>query len=40
MWEDVVRAIDEVPDTQALLESMVDKYMASYRIQRLRGTMK
>ena len=40
MWTDVVKAMDEVPETQQLLEVMVEKYLASYRIQRLRGEMK
>lgn len=40
VWADVVKAMDEVPATQALLEAMVEKYLTSYRIQRLRGTMK
>lgn len=40
VWEDVVKALDELPETQALLGNMVEKYLASYRIQRLRGTMK
>lgn len=39
MWADVVKAMDEVPETQALLGAMVEKYLASYRIQRLRSTM-
>ena len=40
VWADVVRAMDELPETQALLGSMVDKYLATYRLQRLRGRMK
>jgi len=40
VWTDVVKAMDEVPETQQLLEVMVEKYLASYRIQRLRGEMK
>ncbi|HEX7804061.1 MAG TPA: transposase [Pseudoxanthomonas sp.] len=40
VWEDVVKAMDELPETQVLLGNMVKKYMASHRIQNLRGTMK
>ena len=40
VWEDVVKSLDELPETQALLGNLVEKYLASYRIQRLRGTMK
>ena len=40
IWADVVNALQDVPETQALLGAMVEKYLASYRIQRLRGGMK
>lgn len=40
VWGDVVNALAELPETQALLGGMVDKYLATYRIQRLRGRMK
>lgn len=40
LWEDVAKAMEELPETQALLRSMVEKFQANYRIQRLRGTMK
>lgn len=40
VWEDVVKAMGELPRTQALLGRMVENYLSSYRIQRLRGTMK
>ena len=40
LWEEVAKAMEELPETQALLRSMVEKFQANYRIQRLRGTMK
>ena len=40
VWKDVVEALEELPKTQALLGALVEKYQASYRIQRLRGKMK
>lgn len=40
IWTDVVNAMQELPETQSLLDTMVEKYLASYRIQRLRGKMK
>ena len=40
IWGDVVNAMQDIPETQALLGAMVEKYLASYRIQRLRGGMK
>ena len=40
VWGDVIKALEELPETRALLGGMVDKYLASYRIQRLRGRMK
>lgn len=40
VWEDVVKALADLPKTQALLGALVEKYQASYRIQRLRGKMK
>ena len=40
VWDDVVKAMEDVPETQALLGAMVDKYLATYRIQRMRGRMK
>lgn len=40
VWDDVIQALQELPETQALLGGMVEKYLASYRIQRLRGRMK
>lgn len=40
VWADVVKAMEQLPETQGLLGSMVDKYLATYRIQRLRGRMK
>lgn len=40
LWEDVAKALEELPETQALLRGMVEKFQANYRIQRLRGTMK
>lgn len=40
VWGDVVQAMHDLPETQALLAGMVEKYLASYRIQRLRGKMK
>ena len=39
VWADVVNAMDGVPETQALLGAMVEKYLANYRVQRLRSTM-
>ncbi len=40
VWGDVVKAMGDLPESQALLGAMVEKYLASYRIQRLRGRMK
>ncbi|MEP6908353.1 MAG: transposase [Pseudoxanthomonas sp.] len=40
VWEDVVKNLEALPETQALLDSMVEKYLATYRLQRLRGRMK
>lgn len=40
VWGDVIKALEELPETRTLLGGMVDKYLASYRIQRLRGRMK
>jgi transposase len=40
VWEEVLKALEELPNTQALLGALVEKYQASYRIQRLRGKMK
>lgn len=40
IWMDVIRVLGELPETQMLLAGMVEKYLASYRIQRLRGKMK
>ena len=40
IWDDVVNAVQDIPETHALLGAMVEKYLANYRIQRLRGAMK
>ncbi len=40
VWGDVITNLEALPETQALLGSMVDKYLATYRLQRLRGRMK
>lgn len=40
IWPDVIRALGDLPETQLLLARMVEKYLDSYRIQRLRGKMK
>lgn len=40
VWGDVIQALHEIPETQMLLGGMVDKYLANYRILRLRGRMR
>lgn len=40
VWGDVVKALADLPKTQALLGALVEKHQVSYRIQRLRGKMK
>jgi transposase len=40
VWEGVVKALQDMPETQASLGALVERYQASYRIQRLRGKMK
>ena len=40
LWEDVAKAMEELPVSQTLLRGMVENFLSIYRIQRLRGTMK
>lgn len=40
IWTDVVEALQETPETQSLLKAMVDNYLTSYRMQRMREKLK
>ena len=40
IWADVVEALQETPETQSLLRSMVENYLTSYRMQRMREKLK
>lgn len=40
IWSAVISAMQGLPDTQSRLDAMVEKYLASHQLQRLRGKMK
>lgn len=40
IWVDVVGALQETPETQSLLRAMVESYLNSYRMQRMREKLK
>lgn len=40
IWADVVEAMQETPESQSLLKAMVENYLTSYRMQRMRQALK
>ena len=40
IWADVVESLQETPETRSLLKAMVDNYLTSYRMQRMREKLK